>query len=53
MSILVFSTVKPLLENGADVNLRNPNGVNTLCIASENNHRNIAELLMRYGIDID
>lgn len=48
-----FCTIKLLLENGADVNLRNLNSVDPLFKAIDNKHHSISELLMHSGIEID
>jgi ankyrin repeat protein len=45
--------VRACLEKGADVNARDPNGQTALHVAVNNEHRDVAELLISKGADVN
>ena len=47
------STVKLLLDHGADVNLKNNNGGTALIRASRRGHESAVKLLLEYGADVN
>ena len=45
------STIRLLLDHGADVNIQRKNGLNALMLASQNGHESMVRLLLEYGAD--
>lgn len=48
-----YSCVKFLLDNGADIRVRNDMGRSAFMLAVREGHPAIAELLLNYGADVD
>ena len=48
-----IETIKQLLDNGADVNLRCNGGWNALMVSCNNNNFNTTKLLLDYGADVN